>query len=330
MKIGSVKLSNPLVLAPMAGVTDHAFRLLCKKHGASLVCAEMINATAVVRAFDTIKTFGVPLTIPDYFAEQLTITEERPVSVQLFGAEADEMAKAAHVIEKYADIIDINLGCPSPKLTGKEMGSKLLLYPERISAIVSSVSSTCKKPVTVKMRLGYKKDDSLRIARVCEKAGADAIAVHGRTTEQAYSGTADWNAIERVKKSVSVPVIGNGDINSPETAKQRLGTVDAVMIGRAARGNPFIFSRTLHYLKTGELLPEPSREERVKAFEEYVQLSGFKYSSGSSHRERRNLADLKFQADYFIKGFENSAKLRARIHEAKTAEEVISLASQSC
>ncbi|NYZ80153.1 tRNA-dihydrouridine synthase [Candidatus Micrarchaeota archaeon] len=329
MKIGNIKLSSPLVLAPMAGVTDHAFRLQCSKYGAGLTCAEMINSTAVVRAFDTIKTFGVPLVIPDYFIEQLTITDERPVSIQLFGADAGEMAKSAHIIEQYADIIDINLGCPSPKLTGQEMGSKLLLYPERIKAIVSSVSTTCKKPVTVKMRLGYNKDDSLKIARICERAGAAAIAIHGRTTQQAYSGVADWKAIERVKRNISVPVIGNGDVNSPEIAKERLGVVDAVMIGRAARGNPFIFSRTLHYLKTGELLPEPTREERVKAFEEYVGFCDFRSSSGASRRERRNLADFKFQADYFMKGFKNSARLRADVHKAKSIDEVTSIIRQA-
>jgi nifR3 family TIM-barrel protein len=328
LRIGNVKLDNPLVLAPMAGVTDHAFRLLCREHGAGLVCTEMISAPAVVRAFDTIDAFEMPLSLKDYF-EQMKIDGERPVSMQLFGSTADELTRAAHVIEKSADIIDINLGCPSPKLTGAEMGSKLLMYPEKIFSIVSSVVSTGKKPVPVKMRLGYSSNNSLDIAGKCERAGVAAIAVHGRTTIQGYAGEANWNAIEKIKKAAGVPIIGNGDITTPEIAKKRLETVDAVMIGRAARGDPYIFSDTLEYLRTGKLNDAPTKEMRIRAFERYVELATLHEVKGSSNKEMRNLGDFKMQANYFMMGFENSAKTRMLIQNAKTMAEILKIVSST-
>ena len=253
-KIGNVRIENPFVLAPMAGVTDMPFRTLCKEQGAGLICMEMISAKAI--SFHNKNTIALMKIDPC----------EHPVSMQLFGCEPELMAEVAKSIEdKDFDILDINMGCPVPKVVNNGEGSALLKNPELIVQIIKSVSSAIQKPVTVKVRIGFENApvDIVEIARRAEDAGAAAIAVHGRTRQQYYSGTADWDIIRQVKEAVSIPVIGNGDVDSPLKAEALLKQTgcDGVMIGRAVRGNPWIFREMNHYFQTGELLPRPSSEE---------------------------------------------------------------------
>ena len=253
-KIGNVRIENPFVLAPMAGVTDMPFRTLCKEQGAGLICMEMISAKAI--SFHNKNTIALMKIDPC----------EHPVSMQLFGSEPELMAEVAKSIEdKDFDILDINMGCPVPKVVNNGEGSALLKNPELIVQIIKSVSSAIQKPVTVKVRIGFENApvDIVEIARRAEDAGAAAIAVHGRTRQQYYSGTADWDIIRQVKEAVSIPVIGNGDVDSPLKAEALLKQTgcDGVMIGRAVRGNPWIFREMNHYFHTGELLSRPSSEE---------------------------------------------------------------------
>ena len=253
-KIGNVRIENPFVLAPMAGVTDMPFRTLCKEQGAGLICMEMISAKAI--SFHNKNTIALMKIDPC----------EHPVSMQLFGSEPELMAEVAKSIEdKDFDILDINMGCPVPKVVNNGEGSALLKNPELIVQIIKSVSSAIQKPVTVKVRIGFENApvDIVEIARRAEDTGAAAIAVHGRTRQQYYSGTADWDIIRQVKEAVSIPVIGNGDVDSPLKAEALLKQTgcDGVMIGRAVRGNPWIFREMNHYFQTGELLPRPSSEE---------------------------------------------------------------------
>ena len=253
-KIGNVRIENPFVLAPMAGVTDMPFRTLCKEQGAGLICMEMISAKAI--SFHNKNTIALMKIDPC----------EHPVSMQLFGSEPELMAEVAKSIEdKDFDILDINMGCPVPKVVNNGEGSALLKNPELIVQIIKSVSSAIQKPVTVKVRIGFENApvNIVEIARRAEDAGAAAIAVHGRTRQQYYSGTADWDIIRQVKEAVSIPVIGNGDVDSPLKAEALLKQTgcDGVMIGRAVRGNPWIFREMNHYFQTGELLSRPSSEE---------------------------------------------------------------------
>lgn len=253
-KIGNVRIENPFVLAPMAGVTDMPFRTLCKEQGAGLICMEMISTKAI--SFHNKNTIALMKIDPC----------EHPVSMQLFGSEPELMAEVAKSIEdKDFDILDINMGCPVPKVVNNGEGSALLKNPELIVQIIKSVSSAIQKPVTVKVRIGFENApvDIVEIARRAEDAGAAAIAVHGRTRQQYYSGTADWDIIRQVKEAVSIPVIGNGDVDSPLKAEALLKQTgcDGVMIGRAVRGNPWIFREMNHYFQTGELLSRPSSEE---------------------------------------------------------------------
>lgn len=253
-KIGNVRIENPFVLAPMAGVTDMSFRTLCKEQGAGLICMEMISAKAI--SFHNKNTIALMKIDPC----------EHPVSMQLFGSEPELMAEVAKSIEdKDFDILDINMGCPVPKVVNNGEGSALLKNPELIVQIIKSVSSAIQKPVTVKVRIGFENApvDIVEIARRAEDAGAAAIAVHGRTRQQYYSGTADWDIIRQVKEAVSIPVIGNGDVDSPLKAEALLKQTgcDGVMIGRAVRGNSWIFREMNHYFQTGELLSRPSSEE---------------------------------------------------------------------
>ena len=253
-KIGNVRIENPFVLAPMAGVTDMPFRTLCKEQGAGLICMEMISAKAI--SFHNKNTIALMKIDPC----------EHPVSMQLFGSEPELMAEVAKSIEdKDFDILDINMGCPVPKVVNNGEGSALLKNPELIVQIIKSVSSAIQKPVTVKVRIGFENVpvDIVEIARRAEDAGAAAIAVHGRTRQQYYFGTADWDIIRQVKEAVSIPVIGNGDVDSPLKAEALLKQTgcDGVMIGRAVRGNPWIFREMNHYFQTGELLSRPSSEE---------------------------------------------------------------------
>ena len=257
MKIGNVVLDNNVVLAPMAGVTDLPFRLLCKEQGAGLICTEMVSAKAI--SFHNKNTVALLETAP----------QERPISLQLFGSDPDIISEmAAYIEERPFDILDINMGCPVPKVAGNGEGSALMKNPKLVEEIISKTVRAIKKPVTIKIRKGFSPDcvNAVEIARIAEASGASAIAVHGRTREQYYSGRADWDIIRQVKEAVSIPVIGNGDVDSPQSAGKMLEETgcDAIMIGRAARGNPWLFRQICAYLETGVLLPKPEKEE-VKA-----------------------------------------------------------------
>lgn len=253
-KIGEIQMENPFVLAPMAGVTDIPFRKLCKEQGAGLICTEMVSAKAI--SFHNKNTEALMEMDPS----------EHPVSLQLFGSEPELMAEVAKSIEERPfEILDINMGCPVPKVVNNGEGSALLKDPKLIGKIIKAVSGAIRKPVTAKMRIGFEgySVDPVEIAKIMEDSGAAAIAVHGRTRQQYYSGHADWDTIRKIKEAVRIPVIGNGDVDSPEKAEALLKETgcDAVMIGRAVRGNPWIFRELNHYFLTGEKLPRPSAEE---------------------------------------------------------------------
>lgn len=307
LKIGDVSLKNNLILAPMAGVTDLPFRLLCKEQGAGLLCMEMVSAKAIY--FNNKNT-----------EELLNIDDrEPPVSLQLFGSDPDIISEMAKKIEdRPFSILDINMGCPVPKVAGNGEGSALMKNPKLVEEIVSKTAKAIKKPVTVKIRKGF--DDAhvnaVEIARIAESAGAAAVAVHGRTREQYYSGKADWDIIRQVKEAVKIPVIGNGDVTSPESARQLLETTgcDGIMIGRGAQGNPWIFRQILHWMETGEEEPKPDLEE-VKAMilRHARMLVEYKGMYTGIREMRKHVA-------WYTAGYPNSAKLRARVNEIESLE----------
>lgn len=314
-KIGDVQIDNPFVLAPMAGVTDLPFRTLCKEQGAGLICMEMISAKAI--SFRNKNTFSLMEIDPC----------EHPVSMQLFGSEPELMAEVAKSIEdREFDILDINMGCPVPKVVNNGEGSALLKSPDLIEQIVKSVSSAIKKPVTVKVRIGFENVpvDIVEIAKRVEDAGAAAIAVHGRTRQQYYSGTADWETIRKVKEAVTIPVIGNGDVDSPLKAQALLKETgcDAVMIGRAVRGNPWLFREMNHYFTTGELLDRPSvaevREMILRHARKQIELKG----------EFTGIREMRKHVAWYTAGMRHSAGLRRASNTIESYEALEELLSK--
>lgn len=309
LKIGNAVLPNPLILAPMAGVTDLPFRLLCREQGAGLVCMEMISAKAV--AFRNRNTEKLMQTVPG----------ESPVSLQLFGSDPDVISETAKEIEERPfDILDLNMGCPVPKIVGNGEGSALMKNPKLVEQIVARTVRAVKKPVTVKIRKGF--DDShvnaVEIARIAEASGAAAVAVHGRTREQYYSGKADWEIIRKVKEAVRIPVIGNGDVDSPQQAERLLAETgcDGIMIGRAARGNPWLFHQIRAYLETGVMEPRPGFDEVRQMMLRHARMQ-IDYKG-----DYTGIREMRKHISWYTAGYPHSARLRAQINSVESFEEL--------
>ena len=315
LQIGNVTLENNLILAPMAGVTDLPFRLLCKEQGAGLLCMEMVSAKAILYKNKNTE-------------ELLTIDpRENPVSLQLFGSDPDIMSEIAKQIEERPfDILDINMGCPVPKVVNNGDGSALMRNPLLAGKIIEKTAKAIKKPVTVKIRKGFDDNhiNAVEMAHIAEESGAAAIAVHGRTREQFYSGKADWDIIRQVKEAVKIPVIGNGDVTSAESADaiMRETGCDGVMIGRGAQGNPWIFHQILHWMETGEHEAKPTLEEVKQMILKHAALLVQEKGVYTGMREMRK------HVAWYTTGYPHSAKLRARVNEITSLEELTGLLEQ--
>lgn len=312
MRIGNVTLANNIFLAPMAGVADMPFRILCKEQGCALVYTEMVSAKGIY--------------YNDAKSRKLTRIDERekPAAVQIFGSDPAIMADVAEKLGgSDAAFIDINMGCPTPKITRNGEGCALMRNPVLAGEIIAAVSKASAKPVTVKIRKGWDEAsvNAVEIARIAEENGACAIAVHGRTREQFYGGKADWDIIRQVKRAVSIPVIGNGDVFSPGDARRMLEQTgcDAVMIGRGAQGNPWIFRRTIHFLATGGLLPEPSAQEKLTMIERHMKmLVEFKGEHAGVREMRKHIA-------WYVKGMKNASRVKEKVFGLEKQEDIIRL-----
>jgi len=308
-EIRQILLKNPVIVAPMAGVTDKAFRLICQSFGAGLTFTEMINDLALLH--------GNPKTRQMINLEGETM----PVAVQIFGSSPDKMAEAARIVEEAgASMVDINMGCPAPKIVKNGEGSALMLKPELAEKIVAEVKKAVKVPVSVKIRKGFAENtvNAVHFAQRMEAAGASMITIHGRTREQYYAGKADWEIIRRVKEAVEIPVAGNGDVDSPQKAREMLETtgVDFIMVGRAVMGNPWIIKQIVVYLERGEILPEPSFQEKAD-----IALRHFEYLL-SFKDEYIAVREMRKHGGWYLKGVPGAAKLREILNKAKTPEEI--------
>ena len=307
LKIGSVTLPNNLILAPMAGVTDLPFRLLCKEQGAGLLCMEMVSAKAIL--YKNRNTESLLEIDP----------RENPVSLQLFGSDPEIISNIAHQIEdKPFDILDLNMGCPVPKIVNNGEGSALMKNPKLAGEIIRETVKAIDKPVTVKIRKGFDDEhiNAVEMAKIAEDAGAAAVAVHGRTREQFYSGKADWDIIRQVKEAVSIPVIGNGDLLTAEDviAMEAQTGCDGFMIARGAQGNPWIFRQILHYFETGEHLAKPTLEEVTQMILRHARMMlEFK-------GEYIGIREIRKHAAWYTAGYPNSARLRVAINNVESFE----------
>ncbi|MDE5889239.1 MAG: tRNA dihydrouridine synthase DusB [Bacilli bacterium] len=313
-KIGNVEIKNQIVLAPMAGISNTSYRKIIKEMGAGLIYAEMVSDKAIM--YSNEKTFDL-LKMSE---------EERPISQQIFGSDIESFVAAAKIIEErmHPDIIDINMGCPVPKVAVRaQAGSALLKDPDKIYEIVKAVVNAVSVPVTVKIRSGWdeKSINAVEVAKKCESAGASAIAIHARTRSQGYSGKADWRIIKQVKEAVSIPVIGNGDVTSPELAKQMLEETncDAVMIGRGVLGNPWLIKECVQYLENGELLPPVPFLEKVNMMKRHYQLLL------EDKNEKAALLEIRSFIIWYLKGMPKSKEIKNQICQSKSSEEMFKI-----
>ena len=312
MKIGNVQLDNEVFLSPMAGVTDLPFRTICKEKGCGMLYTEMINAKAL--CYDDENTKKMLRMDKD----------EHPVAVQIFGSDPEFMGKAAIIMNQYPnEILDINMGCPAPKVIKNGDGSALMRNPKLAAEVLTAVVKNSEKPVTLKIRTGWDDDsvNAVEIAKIAEECGISALAIHGRTREQFYSGKADWDIIAEIKQAINIPVIGNGDVFEVEDAVNMLEKTkcDAIMIGRGAQGNPWIFNRINHYMKTGEILPEPTLEEKITTAIRHMNLAVAEHGDYVAVREMRK------HIGWYLKGLKNSAKYRDQINKITDYKEVIAM-----
>ncbi|MDU3803108.1 tRNA dihydrouridine synthase DusB [Paraclostridium bifermentans] len=310
MKIGNVTLDNKVFLSPMAGVTDLPFRLICKEQDCGMLYTEMINAKALCYNDQNTKKM---LKIEE---------EEHPVAVQIFGSDPAFMGGAAEILNEYPnEILDINMGCPAPKVIKNGDGSALMKNPKLAEEVLKSVVKNSKKPVTLKIRKGWDDNNinAVEIAKIAEASGISALAIHGRTREQYYSGKADWDIIAKIKESINIPVIGNGDVFEVEDAINMINKTncDAIMIGRGAQGNPWIFKRINYYMKTGEILPEPTGEEKINTALKHLKLAI------DEHGEYVAVREMRKHIAWYLKGLRGSARLRDEINKIESYEEVV-------
>ena len=306
LKIGNVELENNLILAPMAGVTDLGFRKICKEFGPGLVCTEMVSSKAIF--YDDSKT---KLLIK-------TEGEQRPISMQIFGSDEETMGFAAKYVSELADIIDINMGCPAPKVVKNGDGSKLLLDIQKAEKVIKAVVKNSNKPVTLKLRKGWDCEHivAIEFAKMAEKAGVSAITIHGRTRSEMYSGKVDLDIIKKVKESVKIPVIGNGDIIDEESALKMFEytDVDGIMIGRGTFGNPWIFERIRYFLETGKKLPEVTKEEKLRVIKKHLEYELQEKEEITAIREmRKHIA-------WYTKNMSNSSEFRNEINKIEDKE----------
>ena len=307
LKLGNVELENNIFLAPMAGITDKAFRKVCKMYGAGLVCTEMVSSKGLFYNDDKTKLL------------LNTEEEKRPISMQIFGSDIESMGYASKYVSELADILDINMGCPAPKVVKNGDGSRLLLNLDLVEDITKTVVSNSKVPVSVKMRIGWDKEHIVAIdaAKRIEKAGASMITLHGRTREEYYSGTANWDIIKQVKESVNIPVIGNGDIKSKEDALKMFEQtgVDGIMIGRAAIGNPWIFEEIISYLK-GEEVREIPKEEKLDIILKHIEWEV------EEKGEEVGIKELRKHMSAYIKNMPNATSIREKINKIDNKKEL--------
>lgn len=308
LKIGDVELENNLILAPMAGVTNQPFRMICKEFGPGMVCTEMTSSKAIFH--DDSKTNRL----------LNTEGEKRPISFQIFGSDEETMGYATRYVSKMADIIDINMGCPAPKVVKNGDGSKLLLDLEQAEKVMKAVVRNSTVPVTLKYRKGWDKENivAVEVAKLAEKTGISAITIHGRTRSEFYSGTSDLEIIKQVKQAVSIPVIGNGDVVDEESALrmfQETG-VDGIMIGRGSFGNPWIFREISHFLEMGKKLPKPSNQEKLEIMKRHIELAV---------KEKGDIAikELRKHIAWYTKNLKNSSEFRSKVNQIETREELI-------